>query len=89
MEKNGPDEPITGKEWRCRYTGWTCGHGEGREEGRMERGASAHTLPGVRRPVAEKGLYHRGPARCSGMTERGGGGWEGGSRGKGYIYIYI
>ena len=54
---------------------WTRG---GQGGGRMERGALAHTL---RRETASgrEGPAAQGPSPCSGMTERGGGGREGGS----------
>lgn len=50
----------------------------------MERGASAHTLSGVRRPAAEKGLQRRpGPVLGYWMRWREEGGLER------RIYIYM
>ena len=39
---------FEGKEWRCRYREWACGHSAGRESGMNGEIASVDILSGVR-----------------------------------------
>ena len=55
-----------------------------------ESNTDIHTPPCVRQTAAGKPLSRTESVPCSVMTQRGGWGraWEGGSRGRGYIYTY-
>ena len=63
---------------------------EGEGGTKWESSIDIYTLPCVKQIASGKLLYGtRSSARCSVMTYRGGmGGWEGGSRWRGYMYKY-
>ena len=69
---------------------WICGYRGEERVGEIESSIDIYILPCVKQTASGKLLYGTGsPAWCSVMTwATGWGWWEGGSRERGYIYIY-
>ena len=79
---------FAGQEERHRHREWTCGQsGEGESGSSRDSSIDINAVPCVKQAARRKLLYNTGSsARGSGTTLRAGmGGWERGSRGRGYM----
>ena len=80
---------FTGQQWRKRHREQAYGHGEGAERVRgMERVRWKVKLPYVKQIANGNLLYDSGNSNRGSVSTQGGGRWEGGSKGRGYMYTY-
>ena len=84
---------YTGQQWRNRHGEQTYGHGEREEEGEMHGKSSMETYIAIYKIDSQQEfavwLRKLKRALCQPRWVGREGRWEGGSKGRGYMYTYV